>query len=90
MVTIDKEKAVLENPSESSKQLPSFNIIYPDLNITSVQVPTSGSYRTPMTFIASVGNESLATIFTPFTVGFIPEPMWKAVPKLTWIKTGDR
>ncbi|MFA9422012.1 MAG: CARDB domain-containing protein, partial [Sedimentibacter sp.] len=87
LVTIDKEKAVMANSVVSSEQLPAFTIIYPDLNITSVQIPTQGNYGNPMTFIASVGNESLATIFTPFTVGLYARKVgnvdWKQVAGYT-------
>ena len=81
LAAVDKEKAVLAETAEKTVQLPSFNIIYPDLNITSVQVPMLASYGTPMTFIASIGNESLATVFTPFTVGLFARPYLEDRPE---------
>ena len=71
VVTVDLEGKVLENSSlTKTVTLPVLKIVYPNLNITTVNwSPLTGSYNNPMTFIASIGNESLASIFKRFTIG---------------------
>jgi hypothetical protein len=89
-VSVDEARAVLTEAVTKSEQLPAFNIIYPDLNITTVQVPTAASYGSDMTFIASVGNESLATVFTPFTVGLFARPISQTARRKILIRIGSR
>jgi hypothetical protein len=62
---VDKEAAVMAQPAVKTAELPLHKLIYPDLNITTVMLPTLTSYGTDMTFIAHVGNESLATVSSP-------------------------
>jgi hypothetical protein len=70
-VIVDPEGKVLETEGlTKSVTLPVLRIIYPNLHISTVNwSPIDGTYNSPVTFTASIANDSLATIFKRFTIG---------------------
>ena len=70
-VIVDPDGKVLETAElTKSVTLPAFKIIYPNLHISTVNwSPIDGSYNSPVTFTATISNDSLATVFKRFTIG---------------------
>ncbi|HEX2925610.1 MAG TPA: CARDB domain-containing protein, partial [Ruminiclostridium sp.] len=70
-IAADKDNIVTKQSDKTTIEaaIPEIRIIYPDLNISDVQwSPLSMKYGQPVTFIARVSNQSVASVFKSFNV----------------------